>query len=231
MRIAIHQPNYLPWMGYFYKMTQAEFCILLDDAQFPKNSYTNRSRILTDSGPRWLTVPVKVSLGMAINEVSSNDPAWMDKHLDTLKWYYGKASYFRETFDDLSEAYSGLPGMNLSDANIVLIRWIFSRLDIQARIEVSSALGASATRGEARLVELIQSVSTTATYIHGQGGANYQTEELFAAHDIKLHESGFSSPPYEQNNSEFVPGLSIIDAAFHVGWEAVREMVHASKND
>ena len=77
MKVAIHQPNYLPWMGYFHKMHHADVFIFLDDVQFTKGSHINRVKILSGKGPRWLTVPVvKVKLGQNIIDVRPSSNNW-----------------------------------------------------------------------------------------------------------------------------------------------------------
>ena len=68
MIVAIHQPNYLPWLGYFYKMVKADIFVLLDNVQYEKNGYTNRCQIKTPQGPFWLTLPIKRKFPQMINE-------------------------------------------------------------------------------------------------------------------------------------------------------------------
>ena len=84
MIVAIHQPNYIPWSGYFYKILKSDVFIFLDDAQYTKNSFINRNRIKTPTGEAWLTVPVKASLTDKINEVVYADAQWKKKHIKSL---------------------------------------------------------------------------------------------------------------------------------------------------
>ena len=97
--IAIHQPNYLPWLGYFEKIRRADVFVFLDDCQFSKGSYTNRVRI---GQGEWLTLPVSNSFGAAINETKIADPDWLEKHLARLEETYKKAKCFKQVWPDIS---------------------------------------------------------------------------------------------------------------------------------
>src|ERR1043165_5716491 len=91
--VAIHQPNYFPWLGYFAKMARSDAFVFLDDVQYSKNSYINRVQI---KGKEWLTVPVSHHLGDPINRVQCADPRWRAKHLDKLRATYAKTAHFDE---------------------------------------------------------------------------------------------------------------------------------------
>src|SRR3546814_3690829 len=87
MIVAIHQPNYLPWLGYFHKIARADVFVFLDDVQFSKNGYTNRVRILGDGAARWLTIPAAVHLGDPIGAVRPARPDWCrsEEHTSELQ--------------------------------------------------------------------------------------------------------------------------------------------------
>ncbi len=113
--VAIHQPNYLPWLGYFAKMARADVFVFLDDVQFSKQSYINRVQILRDDGcSRWLTVPVHVSLGQAINEVRPAKAGWARAHLDTLRGAYKAAPAFKVVWPDIEAFFGRIPDADLA---------------------------------------------------------------------------------------------------------------------
>src|SRR6266576_7222544 len=106
--VAIHQPNYIPWLGYFFKIAHADKFIFLDNVVYPDTSFVNRNSIKTPSGPAWLTIPVirKGRRGQFIGEVETdNTHRWAERHLTTLRCNYGRAPYFKETFALLEPHY------------------------------------------------------------------------------------------------------------------------------
>ena len=83
--VAIHQPNFLPWIGYFYKIVKSDIFVFLDNVQYTKNSFINRNKIKTSQGEMWLTVPVSFSFGQLIRKVRINNLVdWQKKHLRRL---------------------------------------------------------------------------------------------------------------------------------------------------
>src|SRR3989442_2778643 len=92
MRVAIHQPHYLPWLGYFAKWAAADRFIFLDTVQYEKNGWQNRNRVKTPDGPRWLTVPVHARLGTPIPEVTVDTAQpWRGGHPPAVEQGHAKA--------------------------------------------------------------------------------------------------------------------------------------------
>src|SRR5256885_665158 len=137
MIVAIHQPNFLPWLGYFYKLASTDAFVFLDNVQYSKNSFINRNRIKTPIGPQWLTVPVQTSgkFNQKINEVVIlPDADWKRRHLNTLRTNYGRAPFFEEVFAMLNEEYALVErGTKLADFNVNLVLAICSYLGIESR--------------------------------------------------------------------------------------------------
>lgn len=221
LRVAIHQPNYLPWSGYFYKMFKCDIFIFLDDAQYTKNSFINRNRIKTPSGEQWLTVPVHGSLSDKINEVKAKDSLWKAKHIKTLQLNYCKAPYFNQYFEEIAGIING-PENLVSDINIKLIRHIASILDAPCKFMMSSEIGSEKTSDD-RLIDLVLHVGGD-FYLSGKGGANYQHEEKFKAKGIRLEYYDFKPPIYPQLWKDFIPALSIIDLLFNCGNQSKQVM-------
>ena len=93
MKVAIHQPHYLPWLGYFAKWASADLFVFLDTVQYEKNGWQNRNRIKAPDGPRWLTVPVKAHLGMAVSVVPiDTSQPWRARHQRAIEHAYAKAT-------------------------------------------------------------------------------------------------------------------------------------------
>ena len=106
MIVAIHQPQFMPWLGYFDKMDQAAYFVLLDNVQYKKNEWQNRNRIKSPQGPQWLTVPVQFKFPALITEVGikTSDP-WRRKHLQALKTNYSKAPHWADCENFLTQFY------------------------------------------------------------------------------------------------------------------------------
>jgi hypothetical protein len=218
MIVAIHQPNYAPWLGYFAKLARADVFVFLDDAQYSKNSYINRVQIDARGKPRWLTVPVQYQFGNPINRVQAAEADWRQTHLELLRTYYADARAREETSRLLRDVFAHLPISNIADSNQALIEALAGSLGLRQRFVRSSELVSGTERGDDRLIALLRAFGPNVTYLSGKGGANYQNPEKFSAAGIKLIYSDFVHPSYDQGH-EFLPGLSIFDALFRLGVE------------
>ena len=225
MIVAIHQPNYLPWLGYFHKIARADVFVFLDDVQFSKGSYTNRVRILRDGRAAWLTQPVRHGLGQPINAVGFAQPDWPQRHRDGLRGAYGRAACFRQLWSEIAALYDDLPAAGLAAVNQVLIERIAGRLGLDCEFRLSSALGHGAQSGDARLAALVAEIAPSGTYLSGAGGANYQSEATFTAAGLTLAYGDYTPPRYDQGGGDFLAGLSIVDAVFALGWESTRTLL------
>lgn len=214
MIVGIHQPNFIPWSGYFYKMAKSDLFIYLDDVQYTKNSYQNRVKIKTSQGDNWLTLPIVHKYGQLTNEVRLNtSDKWQEKHIKTIEFNYKKSINFKPVFAILSESYYAQDWKFMSDFNIFLIEKLCNYIGIGTKTIKSSELNVSGTSTE-RLVNLIKATGCT-EYLSGFGAANYQDVQMFKDYGIELKYSEFIHPKYEQLWGEFTAGLSIIDMLFN----------------
>lgn len=226
MIVAIHQPNYIPWCGYFSKIKHSDSFIFLDDAQMPrKQSYVYRSEVCTHDGVRhWLSVPTHSAYGDPIRDVALVPNNWHVKHLKTLIGSYGRCAKFREVMEVLTPIYE-IPGSSLADFNIRLILAVVNYLGLQTNLYRSSDLRAQGTSDD-RLISLVK-IAGGKTYLSGTGGQNYQSEEKFAAAGLALMVRQYRPTTYTQRGTCFTPGLSVLDALFNVGKETVRLLDYA----
>jgi hypothetical protein len=215
MRAAIHQPQYLPWLGYFDKMDQADCFVILDNVQFKKNEWQNRNRIRTARGWQWLTVPVLHRFPQLISEVRIHDEAhWARQHVRALHLNYGQAPFFeahRRFFDDLYAR----EWTRLVDLNVAVIFYLTGALGITTKLVLASTLSA---RGEAtaRLVDICRILGAD-TYLSGAGARAYLDDRCFQENDIRVVFQSFECPSYPQRSGAFVPDLSIVDLLFNCG--------------
>jgi hypothetical protein len=224
VKVAIHQPNYLPWLGYFAKIAQADVLVFLDDVQYSKNSYINRVQIDAVGSARWLTVPVTYRFGDAINRVRAAKVGWQRAHLDALKGYYAKAPCFEATWAWLREVLLSLDSSNVAAANEALVRAIAGRLNIRCAFRRSSEFDTCGQLGDDRLISLLRTIGSEVSYLSGKGGSNYQDPAKFQRAGIPLAYVAFAHPVYDQGH-EFIPGLTVLDAIFRLGFERTSALI------
>jgi len=230
---AIHQPNFFPWLGYFSKLAAADVFVFLDAVNFPKSSWVNRVKVRIGGEARWITCPVERSTMRAtIAEVDiHDDTTWRRKLIASLESNYARASHFDEVWPGLRERFDSKE-RNLASFNINVIQSIARELNLATRLVRQSELEEARvrnTRGSERLASICHAVNAN-VYLAGDGAAAYEDESVYAANNIAFRRLGFVHPTYPQGREDesFLPGLSILDALFHVGWRGVRELLDRS---
>ncbi|MCP5105524.1 MAG: WbqC family protein [bacterium] len=216
--IGIHQPNFMPWLGYFYKMKKCDIFVLLDDVQFIRRGFTSRVKIKTPEGEKWISVAVKKKgrYSQTINEVEvENDFKWKKRVLGSLQACYGKTPYFKTYFPPLEEIFQK-EHLFLADLNRELLIWLAGEMGIKTKILKSSQLEGITGQSTDRLVSICQALGAH-RYLSGFGGQNYQEETAFNQKGIELTVYDFKHPVYPQMFGEFVPGLSAVDLLFNRG--------------
>lgn len=228
--VAIHQPNFFPWLGFFDKIARSDVFILLDHVQFQKTggTWSNRVKLLLGGEACWATAPVVRNFHgvRAIGEMEfqPSDP-WRGKLLKSLAGNYGRAPFYRDTMA-LIEPLICNPENNLARYNSDAIKAIAQRLGLSTdKFHCSSAMGEDQQASE-MLIALTREVGGN-TYMCGGGAAGYQQDTAFSAAGVDLAYQNFRHPEYHQIRAkEFVAGLSIIDALMNVGVDGVRAMLH-----
>jgi len=215
MKVAIHQPQYLPWLGYFDKIDQADCFVLLDDVQFKKNEWQNRNKIKTAAGWQWLTVPVLHRFPQRICEVRINrtDP-WSRKHLQALTSNYSSAPFFDLHRPFFEEIY-GREWTLLVDLNVAAITYLAEALGMRTKLVMASSLPVPAElEATDRLIAICQAVGAN-TYLSGVGGREYLDLAPFEEAGIGVLFQAFQTRPYPQRFGVFVADLSIVDLLFN----------------
>ncbi len=229
MRVAIHQPNFLPWLGYFQKILRADRFILLDDAALIRTggSYVNRVRLPLGGRPVWRTVPLTRPHGGAplIRDARIDDRIpWRRRFLATLRTLYGRAPYFAEVYPALAPFIDNAePG--IAALNKAAVRFIAGRLGAPPdRLLVSSDFGVRAT-GTERLIRLVRAVGGDA-YLCGRGSGNYQDDAAFAAEGIAVERRIAPPPAYPSVVACDPPGgLSVVDALMALGFSGTARLL------
>ncbi|MFC4438204.1 MULTISPECIES: WbqC family protein [Natrialbaceae] len=222
--VAIHQPNYLPWLGYFHKLHRSDVFVVLDDVEYTSNSWINRNKIKTPDGWTWLTVPVRSS-DESIAAVEIADDEWRDTHRKSLQQNYGKAAYFDETIEFFERTYAR-SWDSLCELNVHLVQELADRIGLECTFVRASTLDVDATNSE-RIVRLCEE-SGADRYLSGDGARSYNDRSKFEAADVSLEYQSFDHPQYEQRFDGFVPNLSIVDALMNVGPDGTFDLLRSA---
>jgi hypothetical protein len=215
MLITIHQPQYLPWLGYLDKIDKADVFVILDNVQFKKNEWQNRNRIKTAQGHQWITVPVLYRFPEKINEVRINNKAnWGRKHLQALITNYSKSTYF-DNYKSFFEDIFSRSWDRLVDINIEIIKFLISALDLKTKLVIASDLKLREEPTE-RLVDICKMLDGN-RYLAGKDGNKYMNLELFEQEGIDVIFQDFKHPVYHQLFGDFEPCMSAIDLLFNCG--------------
>jgi hypothetical protein len=232
--VAIHQPNFFPWLGYFDKIARCDVFVFLDNVQLPRTgagSWVNRVRLFINGEIKWLTLPIDSSGGglRPINEVLlAADSRARRKLAESIRHTYRKAPYFDAMFPLINDLLA-FPSNNLAEFNIHAILRITDLMGYpRDRFVRSSSLPQAGETSTARLVRIVKEVGGTG-YLYGAGAASatgYQDNQLFEQAGIDLIPQNFCHPTYPQFNSPtFQPGLSVIDGLMNCGPSELRRLL------
>lgn len=229
-RVAIMQPTYLPWSGYFGLMQAVDVFILLDSVQFARRSWQQRNQFKTANGVRWLSVPVrsKGKRDQLICEVElDKSTGFATTHRRSIELSYGKTPYFSQYANNL------LPLLNngsplLADMTIALIQQLKAQLGIETRVLRASNLSGSGAKADL-LASLCRQVGATA-YISPPGSKEYLDEsDAFEQLGVPVRYFEFKHPEYPQPFGKFIPNMSIIDLLFNCGDRSLELIKGASE--
>jgi len=218
MLVTIHQPNYLPWPGFFHKWLISDDFIILDTVQYHKNEWQNRNRIKTGSGAQWLTVPVSYRFPQTIDEVGIAQSNWARKQIAAIEQAYAKAPHMGDYWPQLREVMER-PWDKIADLNIEVIKTLGGMLGCKAPLHLASEMATRSDDPTQRLILLCKELGGNA-YLSGSEGRNYLEREKFTDAGIELWFQKVEAPCYPQLHGEFISHLSVIDMLFNVGPEA-----------
>jgi hypothetical protein len=225
--VAVHQPQYLPWLGYFDKIRRADMFCYLDDVQYKKNDWQNRNRIKTVQGWQWLTVPVHYRFPQKLNEVTiDNAVNWKNKHLQTLSTNFNRAPFFRE-FAKLFEQVYSEDWKFLSDLNIALIERLKAAFGVGLAPAVKSSEFSLRQDPTDRLIDICRELEAD-TYLSGPDGVKYMDLDRFKQSGIQVVVQEFTHPVYPQLFNEFQSHMSVVDLLFNCGSEGIKRLAEAN---
>lgn len=231
MIVAIHQPDFFPWLGMFDKIIKSDLFVLYDSCRNDsKLGWTKRVQLTKGYDVRWL--------GFAMHRVHRNAEGYYPRlcehrirdfeknrlrHLRIIEAEYRYAPFFDKVMPYLQELYAYHTEI-LTEFNIYCILSLCRELYISRPMIRSSTLHVGSAKNEAH-VEIIEKVGGN-IYLSGQGARAYMIDEVYRKHGIEVRYQQFTHPTYPQfNRGDFVPGLSIIDALMNIGFEGVRAIL------
>ena len=220
MLVAVDQPNYIPWKGYFDLIHDVYLFVFYNDVQYTVRDWRNRNKIITPNGEKWLSVPCGRDTSRLICEVKISDCEWQNNHYQTIKFAYGKSPYFGWVEPLLREVYLERKWEYLYELDIYLIERI-SRdfLGINTRFADSRDYMTSGAKHE-RLLNLLGSIGTE-VYESGPAAKNYIVPKDYEERNIELRWKLYDGyPEYNQRSKFFNNYVSIIDLLCNVGEKA-----------
>ncbi len=233
MIVTGHQPNYLPYLGFFHKIYHADIFVIVDNVQYVKRGpfgWISRNRIKTVNGEQWISVPilVKGKFEQKISETKINTTLpWARKHWKTLLVNYGKTPYFSKYADFFEDTYLKKEWENFSDLSCHIIFYLLSALGIQKPVKKSSELGAEG-KADDLILSLCEKTGAD-TYLHGVHGKDYVDPAKFLARGIKSLDQEFVHPVYRQQFGDFISNLSVVDLLFNHGDESLAILLGQKK--
>ncbi len=217
MIVAIHQPDYIPYPGYFYKLAKSDAFVFLDDCQFSNDNMHNWNVVKTPQGSVRLKIPVESHLGDNINVVRTKDELkWKEKHLDIIFHNYKKSPFYDEIMPEYSEIIKK-EYANLSELNIAIVKYMCEKFGFAPKFYKSSDMNIQ-TRREERVIDICAALGAT-EYLSGHGASVYQVPEHFSDRGIKLTYTDYEPIKYSQLWGEFLPNMSIVDYVFNCGFD------------
>jgi len=219
--VAIMQPTYLPYLGYFHLIAASDVFVFLDDVQFARRSWQQRNRIMGPNGEVMLTVPVqKAPQETLIRDVEICDAEpWRERHLESIRHAYGKRPFFAEGVEFL-ELPLAQPFFYLSSLTCCLIQIAARRMGLKTEFVRSSGLNVAGKRSD-HLRAILEAVGAT-DYLSPMGSQAYMVEDGW---DFPVRYQSFVPVPYPQGREPFTPYMAFIDAVMNVGWEGTRGII------
>ena len=226
--VVIHQPDFLPYLGFFHRLLHADLYVVLDTVQFlsGSKSWHNRDKIRTRQGEAWLTVPtVKAPRQTPINRIMiANDGGWRLNHLNLLNHNYRNAPFFKEIWPIVEKLYAGTETV-LADFSLKSIKMLMELFDIRVEIAMASELAVEGKSNEL-LSDILQKTGAT-SYLSGVGARAYFDPAPFDRAGIRVTWQEFRHPEYPQLYSPFMPYMSSIDLFFTCGISSARTILRS----
>lgn len=224
--VVIHQPDFLPYLGFFDRLIKADIYVVFDNVQYVRSSrgWTSRDKIKTKKGEKWISVSTqKAPRDTAINKILiSEDTEWRKNNLNLIHENYKDSSYYNEIMPYIINLYA-YDCERLMDFNMQSIKMLMELFDISIDIIYASDLHPEGKSNEL-IVDIMKRLGCT-KYLSGVGARDYYVPEIYEKAGIEVIWQDFVHPVYKQQYDEFIPYLSSIDLLFNCGIEESRKIL------
>ena len=190
MIVGIHQPNFMPWHGYYEKIRKSDVFVFLDNVKYSKNSYFNRNKFsISSSDFCWITVPVpKKFTKTNLNKVVLTENSWLKKHIKFFEQRYTKSNE-KKYLSSILEIYKNAQEkkeVNLAEFNMSIIKLGIDYMNIQCKmLKASDMLIDPSLKKQDLVIGILESLGAK-KYISGTGAAEYQESAQFKSKKIVL---------------------------------------------
>lgn len=224
MKVTIHQPTFIPYLGVFAKILASDVFVIFDTAQYAKRSVHNRQRIRTAQGFLWLTIPLQSSFTpfnqTAIYYPNEKQP-WYERHWRTVELSYVKTPFFKKYQNELFELFHSGHPKTLGDFNLGFIKFFLREFDLNKKVVFFSELDIDPELSPSEKLAIATEMAGGDEYLSGSSGKRYIQIEPFKNRNLKLSFFEFKHPEYEQYHSKFdgkfLPNMGAIDALLNIG--------------
>lgn len=228
MIVTIHQPEHMPWAGFFYKMMHADKFVILDSVQYRKNYFQNRNRILYNGKPNWITVtvPVKGHMDSTICNMKVGENDWKTGYLNKIKEAYRHHPHFDTHYRNIEEIINS-PYEYLEEYNMALIVYFKEFLGIECELVYSKDLNVHGDKSDL-ILDICECLGAD-TYIAGSSGPDYLDTESFMEQDTMLLYNAYNGKEYPQfKSTEFTPYMCILDIVMNLSKEEAVDLIEES---
>lgn len=214
MIVSAHQPAYLPWLGYFHKMSLCDTFVYYEHVAQSKKDFTARNRVKTSQGSQWLSVPVRKGESTRIQDLQVDGRDWQRVHFKTLLSCYGKATYSSRYMGDFEALYLGHYD-NFSDMNLKFTQVLMKMLGLEVQIIRSPDLGINLSKNDG-IFQMMEKLGAK-KIVFGAHGRDYVDISSYKERGIKCYFQDYKHPEYPQLFGLFEPYMSIVDLIFNCG--------------
>lgn len=233
MIAVIHQPYFLPWLGYFSKICFADVFVVMDDADFRKRHYYDRTKIINMHGEvKWIGLPVGQNFKIKCKDVLVEDKSFVAKLVKTISFSYAKAHDFNLEMTNIEQTLNNciISGSNLAAINIDIIMNILDQLSIARPVIFYSSSFITPSDPTERIITLCQAVSANKILIGSGSSINIHNWQKVkdSGIDVLIQDYMKAHPVYQQSRRQFQsfqPGLSVIDALLNTGSHQTRKFI------